>query len=173
MKELVMAEKWVRENGVIRLLSPLVSDGTTGEGWIHRLIASGHGVDFEARRILLSSGFVPSTAGTRYMVAVLDGSLFDDKKRTYANIGAMAKRLGLKKTHAEVACMVRMYLTNDDVVKMGFYQTIAIHNPFVEPDGFQYLLSPIRYDSSDYFGGAQIYCEQRWGREYGFVLQQK
>ena len=80
---------WREEEGVI-YLPPLITDGTTGEGWIKRLERNGFRVGDYAKQVLCSPDFKP-TNGVTTEVAVLKGMLFDDQSRIASNIRAYAE----------------------------------------------------------------------------------
>jgi hypothetical protein len=153
-----------------------VSDGTTGEQWIVRLEWIGYRVSEYAKELLRSEDFVP-TSGKTYRIAVLPGRLFSDYDRTTSNIREEAVRRGLETPNPEVACLLRVLLSNYDIEAMGLRKIAVMHERVEDSHGRQAFLGLDRDDD----GGVGRWLAAnlgmpclRWhsGRGFAFVVPQ-
>ncbi len=168
--ELTVSEptrSWREEGGVIYF--SVTSDGTTGEDWIKRLEGNNFRVGDYAKQLLRSPDFVP-TSGVTNEVAVLKGTSFKDDDRITNNICARAEKGTFLKPTAELACLIRVKFTDEDIAAMGLWAIIAMHEPIKDSDGDPRLLGASRHD-----GGCWLYAccgkpGRRWYRDYGFAF---
>lgn len=133
------------------------SDGTTGEAWISRLEAAGHKVSDYAKQVLRSPDFVP-TKGVMTKLVVLPGQMWSDRDRTTKNIRDEAQgRRKLGKPNAEVACLIRMIFSNDDIIAMGLRWLVTMHEPIKDSGGSPSLLGTV------VGGGGASWLDAHWG----------
>lgn len=137
---LIPEKKWWEENGVIYF--KVMSDGTTGEEWIHRLERQGFKLSKSAKDLLLSKDFKVTT-GVVYTIAVLKGNLFTDNNRIIKKIRSEAAKRKLATPNAEVACLIREMFSDDEIKTMGFIWIVTFHKPIKDSDGALRLLGTI------------------------------
>ncbi len=114
------------EDGIIYL--SVMSDGTTGPQWIDRLDGKGFGLAEIAKSVLRMPDFRP-TSGVTVEIAILKGMIFDDSARIMKMIRAEADKRKLTKPNAEVACLIRENLTDEEIKEMGLSCVVAMHEP--------------------------------------------
>lgn len=166
--ELTVSEpvrKWREQDGVIYL--SVTSDGTSGPQWIERLEGKGFRLSDDAKSVLRSPDFKP-TSGVSTEIAILKGMLFEDSDRITKKIRAEANKRKLTKPEAEVACLIRENFTDQEIEAMGLWYIVAMHEP-IKSGGDPRLLAGRRdggcwlradYDKPDYW----------WYRERGFAF---
>lgn len=185
--ELVVSKpvhSWSEKNNVIRL-SRLFSDGTSGPDWIIRLKEKGFCVSDFAEGLLRSPDFNP-TNGESYDIVILKGKLWDNnsifkkifwgKSWTTERICAEANRRKLIRSNAEIACLMREKLSDEELEAMGLQCIIAMHEPinalrhFSNLNPIPNLLAVSRSDDGrcldSYFGG----LGRNWHRDDGFAF---
>lgn len=158
---------WREENGVIYF--SVTSDGTTGKEWIKRLKRKRFGVTKEARMLLLSPNFKP-TSGVTTEIAVLKGTLFEGEIRTTGQIRAEAKRRNLTEPNAEVACLIREKFTDKEIEAMGLWYIVAMHVPIEGPDNLPYLLRANRSVHGSFLLVGRGMLFDGWRKEGGFAF---
>lgn len=171
---------WHEENDIV-YLPPFTTDGTTGEGWIYRLKSNGFHVGDDAQQMLLSPFFRPSKPGTVIESVILKSKLFhDDDHRTMTNIYGYARRafLGpnrrkLMLPNAELACLIRLNFTGEEIEAMGMGYIITVHEPIPNSHNTPYFLG---VDSSGVDGGNRLNhsCASPglpWGGSGGFAFE--
>lgn len=164
----VSAQRWRREaDGLIRF--SVTSDGASGEAWIPRLEGKGSRVGDDAKNVLRSPDFQP-TSGVTTEIAVLPGTLFKDDQRTTGYVRAEAQRRKLTKPNAEVACLIRETFTDEEIEAMGFWWIIAMHESIKDSDGDPYLLGTSRSGVGRWFSACRGNPDGRWNREDGFAF---
>lgn len=133
---------WREKNGVIYL--SVTSDGTTGPEWIERLKKKYFRVSDDAKSVLLSSDFKP-TSGVNMEIAILKSSLFmnafSSEDPTTRRIRAEADKRKLTKPNAEVACLIREEFSDEDLEPLGLGQIVTMHEPIKGDLGIPFLLS--------------------------------
>lgn len=159
--------KWQVHEGTITL--EVASDGTTGSDWIERLEAAGNRLSKYAKQVLRSHEFQP-TNGVVYNVTILPGPMFSDEDRITKKIRLVALNRGLLAPNAELGCLLREYLTDEDIKQLGLWWLVVMHEPIEDSDGNPGLLSVRRRD-----GGQWLYTysddpDDGWFRGSGFVF---
>jgi hypothetical protein len=148
-----MVEARFKDNGdgTITFVLP-ATDGTTGEQWIPRTEAKGNRAGDSAKQLLCSPAFKPTT-GTVYRVMVLKGELFSDSDRSTQKIWAEAKKRKLPDLPAEAACLIREYFTDWELMAMGLWWIIVMHEPIKGSGGSPWLLGVSRSDGGRWLEG--------------------
>jgi len=159
--------KWVEEGGLLYIT--VTSDGTTGEEWIVRLERRGYRLSDYAEEMLRSEDFVP-TSGKTYRIAILPGSLFSDDDRITSNIREEAGRRGLEDPSPEVACLLREFLSDDDLEAMGLWWLAVMHEPIEDSGGVPGLLALGRSGGGRGLGAICDRPGGRWARVFGFAF---
>lgn len=144
----------------------MTSDGTSGPEWVIRLEKKGVLLSDNAKNLLRSPGFTPTT-GVTTRIAVLKGALFTDSERVVKVIRLEADRRGLISPNAEVACLIRQKFSDEDIEKMGRMGIITMHNPLIEVDGGPDLLGTSTSSSMRAYYGGQ---DDRWEYAHGFAF---
>lgn len=156
-------KRWRERDGVIYF--SVMSDGTTGGEWAARLRGEGFHMDNNAQNALHSPDFKP-TNGVACKVAVLKGTLFSDADRDMKNVRAEAARRNLKKPNAEVACLTRQFLTDEDLEAMGFGSLVIVHNLIKG----SHLFGIARTVGGRRFYVCKVTPDTRWHYEVGFAF---
>ena len=148
----------------------VTSDGTTGLEWIGRLKAAGHKVNDYTEQLLRSSDFVP-TNGMTTKIAVLPGKLWTtNSNRLTKNIRAEALKRKLVKPNVEVACLIRMMFTNEEIRSMGLHRLVIMHKPINDVGGSSGLLTVGAGGSGSWLGAYWDDPDYRWDSQDGFVF---
>lgn len=148
----------------------VTSDGTTGLEWIDRLKAAGHKVNDYAEQLLRSSDFVPTNGMTTKSV-VLPGKLWTtDSNRLTKNIRAEALKRKLVKPNVEVACLIRMMCTNEEIRSMGLLRLVIMHKPIKDAAGSSVLLTVLAGVSESWLDAYWVRPVYQWDSRSGFVF---
>ncbi len=158
---------WSEADGVVTF--SVTSDGTNGKAWIKRLEENGLRVGDYAKRMLGSAAFRP-TMGVATQISVLKGELFADNDRVTRNIRTEADRRKLEKPNAEVACLIREMLTDQDLEAMGLWYIVAMHEPIDVSGDDPYLLAAHRGGDGRWLSAYHDLPDRRWFRYNGFAF---
>ena len=151
------------------ILLSVTSDGTTGPEWISRLEKKGFMVDDYLRGILLSPDF-ETTNGITTRLVTIKGDAFTDKERTTKNIMTRAEEYGWQAPNAEVACLLRLTLSDEDIKKMGILYLVTMHYPIYAYDRPCLLaLAHSDYGQSFYFYSLALYGNE-WSNHGAFLF---
>lgn len=152
-----------------RITLTVTSDGTSGERWIQILEGAGYQLSIEAKRILLSETFAP-TDGVVYYVTIFPGGLFKNGRRSVFRVRTEAEKFRFLRPPLEVACLLRMYLTDKDIEQLGLWFLVVMHDPIRITGGTPFLLCPHRDEGGNWFSVRFGYPSQRFGGDNGFVF---
>lgn len=121
-------EKWHKGNNGIVFLPPIITCGLSGEEWMSLF---GARAKDDAKAVLLSPGFVPTSGTATGGLVIIPGSNFAGKnlEDIYANTGKYSINDGLfvKNPHPEIACIFREEHSSNDLKKMGFREVVVLH----------------------------------------------
>lgn len=134
----------VTDNGVTYLT--LTSSGISGEAWYNLLQPrierhwrhdpadpKGRHMPERLHSILTNPGFVPGQPGQVYKVAIIkatDPAIdLDDSMPRASRADGEAQRRGWTKPPMEVACLLRLTVTNEMIRSMGLSQIVVMHDP--------------------------------------------
>ncbi len=109
----------------------LISEGTSGGDWVSRLKDQGYRLDKLAEERLRSSRFIV-TSGRMFQIAILPGSLFSDTDRREEKIWELASRLQLQALSPEAACLIREYISDNDLKVLGLWWLKVMESPAAE-----------------------------------------
>ncbi len=165
--ELFPAFEVTEKDGVIYVT--LTSNGWSGPEWEAHFDRRGVELSPNARKILNSTQFKASKAGTSRPVAILKGELFSDEDRITKNIRAKAIELKLKKLDIETQCLIRDALTNKAINDLGLNWIVGMHEP-VEIGGGLGLLTARARGVVPGLGTGYVGPGFRWGRGFGFAF---
>ncbi len=160
-------QMWREQDGVIYL--SVTSDGTTGPEWIKRLEGKLFRLSDDAKSVLRSPDFKP-TSGVTTEIAILKGMLFEDSNRITKKIRAEADKRKLATPNAEVACLIRENFSDEDIEAMGLIWIVAMHEPIKDFGGDPRLLRACRYGDGRWLRAYYDKPGSRWGREGGFAF---
>lgn len=124
---------WTREAYSVSF--DVVTNGMTGEEWINHFERKGHPLDTYTKSVLLSNNFQPEKVGETHHIVVVDIRLYGESFRTIESISIGSSRHHLRKTSAEVICLICDNFTSKNLAEMRFEQIIAMHKPI--PDGLK------------------------------------
>lgn len=126
------------------------SDGTTGPDWEKWFDKNNYDLSLNERFILNSSDFKPTKKGTIHNIAVLKGMFFEEGGRITKNIRAAAyagtyagtfiQNQKLFDPNAEVACLIREKLSDEEIKAKGLSRIVVMHEPIKNSVGFPWLL---------------------------------
>ncbi len=166
----VVKPKWtVTAEGMIAIAG-LISDGAAGPQALKSLQDLGFRVSDYAKSMLLSKDYKPSLAGTVHDVIVMRGADFNDSDRITKKIRAKAKKLGFLTPNAEVAYLLRINLSDDDLKAMGLWWIVVMHRPIEDPDGDPSLLSTNRDVDGQWLNGYYGKPDYEWNVYGGFAF---
>jgi len=166
--DLIVAKSPRERDDLVRLT--LTSDGTTGPEWIRRFEEAGNRVSAYAKSILSSPDFTPTEKGTVHKIVVLKGEFWRDSERTTENIRSEAERLCLMRPHPEVACLIRVSFTDEELEMMGFGWLVSMHRPIKGCGGGSFLLGVSRYNDGRWLYADCVLPDLGWGRDGGFAF---
>ncbi len=161
-----LIRSWREEEGIIRF-SVGPTDGTTGCEWLKRLKGKGYPTENYIKRVLLSPDFKP-TNGVTTEVAVLKGTLFNEKDRTTEKIRAKALEHNLKEPDMEHALLLQM-ITMEEIKIMGLWRIVAMTQP-INDNGFPTLLRIGRPDAGRELEMHRNKSDRRWSNGSGFAF---
>ena len=160
--------KWtVNPDGAITLT--LESDGTTGEQWIPKLKAAGKRISDYTKQVLLSDAFKP-TKDVIYQITIMPGGFFSGQKRETSNIRAQAKQYGLGIPPLETACLLRLFLADEEIKQLGLLVLVVMSDPVENSDGNLDLLSVSSSSEGEWLDVCWGFPDCRWAGSYGFVF---
>jgi hypothetical protein len=151
--DLVVSDpNWHESCSVISL--SVTSDGTNGPGWIRRLKEGGFSISESAESALLSDDFVP-TKGVTTNIRILKGGMFigsgygynsmclcQKDARNTGNILQEAKTRKFYEPKAEIACLMREKLPDEEIKKMDLGYVAIMHEPFEIPNSRANMIGP-------------------------------
>ena len=161
------SDTWREKDGVIRF--SVTSNGRTGEEWIIYFDAKGIKLTRWAKHILRSPAFQP-TNGITMNIAILKGELFTENVRITSFIRAEADKRKLTKPNAEVACLIRVMFTNQEIKEMGLTWIVAMHDPIEDSDRSPGLLGARCFDDGPWLDSCYDEPGRRWSRDDGFAF---
>lgn len=168
-------QRWREEDGVI-YFSVGPTDGTTGEGWIYRLKSKGIDLSGEAREVLQSPDFKP-TSGVTTEVAVLRGRCFSADDSSIEDIRAYSEGLQtsdkrkLIAPSAELACLIREKFTDKEIEAMRLRDIIVMHEPLHDLCRYSYLLGTCLASFGRWFCAHRVLFRIGWHRDNGFAFE--
>jgi hypothetical protein len=133
----VTVRPWQDKDGVIRF--SVTSDGTTGPEWIDRLEKKGFRTSCNAKGLLYSPDFQP-TSGVTYEVVVLKGMCFGEKGRTTKDVREEGDHRQYIMPHVELSCLIREKFTDKEIHDMGLWMITIMHKPIKDSSGHLSLL---------------------------------
>jgi len=142
--EQCLEPKWTMvENGVIYITLPTIT-GRTGEDWITHFEQKGDRPSDYARSVLCSKKFQPTT-GVVNRIAILPAKLWKDSERLTKRIrndahAGVFTQEKLTDPNAEVSCLIRDYLTDEEIEMLGLWYIVGMHEPIKDSDGNPHLL---------------------------------
>jgi hypothetical protein len=124
--------KWRMTDRVINF--SVTSDGATGEVWIERLETKGFKLSEQAKHLLRSPRFKP-TSGVTTVIAVLKGGSFPKSACHVTSINLKGSERGHAKPNPEVVCLIREMFTDKDLEEMGVLGIRVMHSPIKNANG--------------------------------------
>jgi hypothetical protein len=166
-----ISPSWHEEDGVI--FFSVISDGTTGRDWIKRLEYQGFRLGNDAKAILRSADFKP-TSNVRTNVAIIKGLLFEEMKRNTENVRALALERKFSIPDPELLCLMREKFLDNDLMNMGLFWIIGMHTP-IDVDGELRLLGADRIEDREGYGSFVVAYRGQpkatWNRDTGFLFK--
>ncbi len=163
----VVGSKWVEKDGVIYF--SVFSDGTTGAQWISRFKSNGFMVSDYAQKILYSQHFQPTNKIT-YKIAVLKSALWNDGERITKIIRQEAEHRHLKTPNIEVACLIREKFSDKELMTMGLYWIVTMHEPIKLPGGRPEFLDSYSSNDGSWLRTCHVCPGERWLEGGGFAF---
>lgn len=157
-----MDKKWHEQDGVIYF--EVISDGTTGEKWVKRLLEQGIKIT-KYDKVLLKN--LSPTNGTVYQIAVLKS----DGKLVTREVRQEALAFKFFTPHPEVACLIREKFSNQDLGDMGFNWITVMHNPIKDFKGRLKLLNIDSFDNESYLSSFMGNLSGSWSDRGGFAFK--
>jgi len=166
--------KWTIEDGVIYPTLPPTT-GRTGEEWFAHFKQKGDRVDGYAKSVLFSKKFLPTT-GVVNKIAVLPAKLWKDSDRLTKRIrkdacaGIFTKGQKLSDPNAEVSCLIRDYLTDEEIEALGLWYIVGMHEPIKDADGHPHLIGAHRHDDGRWLHAYYDDPDGQWSGHGGFAF---
>ncbi len=160
--------RWERVGDTIFFTLP-ATDGTTGEGWINRLELQGVKLTDDARGVLRSNDFKPTT-GVIYHVAVLVGATLVAENRITKNIQAEGTSRKWEDLPPEAVCLIREVFSDTDLEVMGLWWIVGFGKP-IQFDGDPHFLFARRDDGGRRLGAGFAGPDGRWSGRGGFAFR--
>lgn len=152
-------------------IKTLTSDGRTGEQFLFDLEKAGLSVDDFAKVIMKSKEFNATvTTGTKYRVAVIKGSEFTDADRNTANIRKEIAKLGGIMPPAELAPLLRLNFSNEEIKDLRLMWLIPMHQPINDYNSTPEMLGLHATDFNDQLNSNLGEPMKKWRVIYGFVF---
>lgn len=166
--------KWtVATNGVIYITFPATT-GRTGKKWITYFQQKGDDLSDYAKSVLRSKQFQPTT-GVVHRIAILPAKLWRDNERLTqhmrqdAETGAFTNGQNLTDPNPEVGCLIRDYLTDEEIKALGFQYIVVMHPPIPDSGGRPRLLAALRYDTGRRLHAYYGHPDRQWHGDGGFA----
>ena len=120
------------------------------------------------KQVLRSPDFKPTKGVTTEIVA-LKGTLFTDNDRITKNIRAEAAKRKLASPNAEVACLIRLKFTDEEIKARGLWWIVTMHEPVNDFFSNPCLLCACRDDgASRGLNACRPDC--MWSSDVGFAF---
>lgn len=161
--------RWTVESGEITF--QVTSDGTTGPAWIERLHKRGFLTSEPSMNFLRSAHFVP-TVDVTTTVRVMRGREERSGKMhpVVERVPDKAVPWSLVAPEPEVACLIRVQFSDDDLKQMGFVRIVVVHNHRREFATGWPLLCVKRDPVGSWLVAAHGSITGTWPRETGFAF---
>ena len=165
--------KWtIAPNGVIYLALPPTKGWK--EEWIDYFQQEGHDPSEYAKSVIRSKEFQPTT-GIIHHIAILPAKLWPDsdritrRMRQDATAGVFTPGQNLTDPNAEVGCLIRDFLTDEEIKALGLGRIVTMHPPILDFDGSPSLLAAFRDGDGSYLSAYGDDPDAQWGDAGGFV----
>lgn len=167
-----VARSWTEEDSIIYF--DVTSDGTTGPEWEKKLEEAGYGISDWARQLLRSPDFKPTTGVTTKVAAIRGKFWKKDSEFLTRNIRKEAESRKWATPNAELACLLRVKFTDEQLKQMGLWYIVAMHEPIKDSDGCPLLLRARRRDDGPWLGANCDYPDAGWsdGGAFAFSVEQ-
>lgn len=160
-------KKWTEVDGVIYL--SVTSNGRSGEEWIAHFEKNGIRLSKYSKDVLRSPDFKP-TNGITYNLAVLRGTFFSDSNRITRKIRAEGDKRGWTKPEAEVGCLIRDLLSDEEIEQLGLWWIVAMHEPIKDSGRGPRLLYAYRNDGGHWLGACWGGPDNEWSDSGAFAF---
>jgi len=161
---------WFECDGIVYL--SVVSEGLTGDQWLQYFKEAGHRLTPEAKALLLSEAFVPTT-DVVYEVAIVKGFNYTNEQRNLQVIDKAAERCSLSKPNVEIGCLLRKALSDADLKEMNLSDILTMHdaNTSSFSNTLQRLLAFSWHEDGDkpIYGAHSIPIGFGWDWSFGFA----
>lgn len=158
---------WYEWNNIVYFT--VVSDGATGRQWIERLTKQGFKLTSKTKELLLSLDF-DSTNKRIYKIAVVRGSIFNNKGRRSKVIRADAVQRKFITPTMEIACLIRQSFSDEELESMRLSWIVTMHNPVSDFDNALHLLRLGSSEDYSWLNTSNGYSDSRWSKDTGFAF---
>lgn len=91
-------------------------------------------IDAYVKQWILSPEF-KTTTGKIYNIKIVKGELLTNENRTDKGVRQEAERRKLLTPSVEMACLIRYYFTDEELIKIGLGRLMVMHQPFKDSGG--------------------------------------
>lgn len=147
----------------------VTTDGTSGLDWPKKLRERKFRTSTSAIHMLRDSSFKP-TRDVTINAAILPAKLLPLHERYTNTVYNHAAARSWKNPNPELGCLLRYYLTDEDLAAMGLLAAVAMHAPIKDRGNHPSFLAASRQMSA---GNILSSCENRtdkWGEHIGFAF---
>ena len=106
----------------------LMLNGMSGEEWIEYFRLKGLSLHGYFKYVLRSKFFVPGEKGSLVEIAVIKGTKFILPRANTNIVQEEAKKNKFEKTSPEIACLLRDFLSNSDLIELGIDRLAIWHD---------------------------------------------
>ena len=146
----------------------VVSDGRSGTDFIRTLKAANWRISDWAQDVMKKPAFT-ATNSTRYKLVVIKGDEFDHDPTT-DEIRALASERNYLTPPAEVAPLLREFLSDKDLETMGVFWLAVMHEPIIDSDGRPGVLFVNRDHDGRWLSAYWANPNDPWSRYGGWVF---
>ena len=167
MPKIPEGKKWTEVEGVIYI--SVTSNGRGGEEWITYFESKGVRLSKYSKDVLLSPDF-KATMGITYNLALLRGTFFSDSNRITRKIRAEGDKRVWTKPVAEVGCLIRDLLSDEEIEQLGIWYIVAMHEPIEDSDRDPHLLDAHRLDGGPWLNTYWARPGNEWSDDGAFAF---
>jgi len=148
----------------------LVTDGTTGQEWILRLMSKGIELSDNAKAVLNSPDFKPTTRRT-IEVGILKASQFIEDERKTERITAEASRRGWSQLDAEATCLILEKLSLQECKKHRLESVVVLHKPINNSEDTPSFLGATILETKRMLIACMDKFNGHWNFGFGFAFE--
>ncbi len=148
----------------------LISDGTTGQQWILRLMSNGVELSDNAKAVLNSPDFKP-TSGRTIEVGIIKASQFIEDERSTERIAEEASRRGWSRLDAEATCLILEKLSLQEFKTHRLDSVVVLHKPINNSEDTPSFLCATILETKKMLVACMDKLNGHWNFGFGFAFE--